>query len=137
MIARLAVKACSGVPVGGFAYLNVSIGGLKMAVGTVTGIPGLPIVTYLSSVRMPRVSSCATVFSLFALIYAISIGLQVAFVGIARETLMHAFGLITFAFIGLFLGQRFSSRIGDRTLHLAVLGLPFVAGLYTFMTGFR
>ena len=97
------------------------------------GMPGPPIMLYLTSIGIPKDMLRATAFAFFSVSYAFSLVLQSATVGVGRGVWIAAAVLLPIACVGALLGHWLSGKVGEAAFRRAVLVLLVVIGVGTLI----
>jgi uncharacterized membrane protein YfcA len=109
---------------------DLAAGIVSGALTTSLGMPGPPIMIYLSAVGLEKNTLRATILALFVVSYAGGIAMQAALAGIGPETWRLAGVMVPFALAGSACGYTISGRMSQEMFRRAVLLLLLATGLY-------
>lgn len=109
--------------------------GLLAGVGVISGVlgaslamPGPLVMAYLSRTKLSKDEIRATMISFFVFAYIAILIIQIAFIGVARETWINSGYLIPAALLGVFAGHQFSKKINERLFKGLILAILVIAG---------
>jgi len=100
-----------------------------------TGITGPPVAVILSSIRTPKekFNALISIFILFAVSYALVFYLITGL--IRKETILLALCSVPALLVGLYTGDRFVSRISQKTFTTIVYIVLIIMGIITLIMG--
>jgi len=147
---RLVVSALAGATATGFAIVlswhryrgqtrtlvlrpsrDLAAGAVAGIATGLLGMAGPPVLIYLMLARAPMTTVRATLIGFFALIYAVTLGANVIFVGLPGRDWLIALSLLPLVWIGGQIGLRVGDRLGERAAAALALTVLAVTGLYT------
>lgn len=117
---------------------TVSFGALAGAMTIALGMPGPPVVLYLSALGISKDRLRGTVLAFFALAYVTALGTRAATLGVPREVFYAAALVIPLALLGGWVGDRLSRLLDEelfRRLALALIGLTGLSALVSAWLG--
>jgi uncharacterized membrane protein YfcA len=97
------------------------------------GMPGPPVMLYLTGIGVAKNVLRATAFAFFAASYSFSLALQSATVGVGRSVWTAAAVLLPIACVGGFIGHWLSDKVGETAFRRAVLSMLVVIGVSTLI----
>ncbi len=107
-------------------FADLAVGVVAGAMASSLGMPGPPVLLYLSSQGMEKDAARSTMLTLFFFAYLGSLALQVAVVGVAARTWGVAAALLPLAALGAvgghLLARRMSQQVFERLALLLLLG---------------
>jgi uncharacterized protein len=106
-----------------------AVGAMGGAMTIALGMPGPPIVLYLTRLGVRKDTLRATTLAFFAVSYSASLLLQSAVVGVAREVWASAAILVPVALGGGWIGNRLSCYVSEEVFRRATLMLIALTGV--------
>lgn len=125
-----------GASTSGTGFRTSSVLGVGAVAGAMTsalGMPGPPVVLYLTAVRAGSVVTRATTLTFFAVSYGASLVLQSATVGVGREVWITGGLLVPVAAVGALVGHRLAGRVSETVFRRVVLTLVTSTGVYVLI----
>lgn len=109
------------------------IGGFSGLLTTSIGMPGPPLLLYLTGTNTEKASLRATTLAFYLFIYFISLLTQISFTGMNKIVWQSSFWAIPVVFIGLFLGQLLFKRINQQAFQVLTYILLLFTSIYLFI----
>lgn len=113
----------------------------KVGVGSISGIltgsmglPGPPIVLFLSCIEMTKEKFKATVIAFFALVYLSTIVLYAFSGSLTPNIFVMGISYIPFAYLGINIGKKLFNKISQHKFKKMVLALLIIASIYSLIT---
>ncbi len=147
---RIVVGAIAGTIVTGFALMlswhrwhrqtralvlcpsrDLAAGAVAGVATGLVGMAGPPVLIYLMLARAPVTTMRATLIAFFAVIYAVTLIANTAFVGMPGRDWLIAGSLLPFVWAGGRIGLRVGDRMGETAAAALALTVLGAAGLYT------
>ncbi len=111
--------------------VDVAVGAVGGVLATSLGMPGPPILLYLTAIGAHRDVIRATTLAYLILAYVAALAIQGAVVGIAPEVWTQSAVLLPVAVAGAFIGLRIARHLGQAMFRRLVLWALVVAALYS------
>jgi uncharacterized membrane protein YfcA len=110
---------------------DLAVGGVAGVATALVGMAGPPPLIYLMLGGAPMRTVRATLIGFFALIYAVTLAANAAFVGVPGRDWLIALSLLPFVWLGGRIGLRVGDRLGEAAAAALALTVLGVTGLYT------
>ncbi len=91
-------------------------------------MPGPLVMAYLSRTNLAKDEIRATMISFFVFAYITILIIQMAVIGVAKETWMNSAYMVPAALLGVFAGHQISKKINETLFKALVLLILVVAG---------
>lgn len=111
----------------------VGIGTLAGGLTTALGMPGPPLMLYLTAAGSGKDATRATSLTFFTVAFGAALILQVATGGVTRWVWITAAALVPIAAIGALLGHVLAKRVSEGLFRAAVLVLIAATGVYVLI----
>ena len=112
-------------------------GGVSGAMTVALGMPGPPIILYLTGIGVAKDAARATALCFFCAAYVASLSLQAATVGVSREVLPTGALLLPAAVLGGMAGNRLARSVNEAVFRRGVLVLLMLVGVSALFSGLR
>lgn len=111
----------------------LAVGALAGSMTTALGMPGPPLVLYLTAVGAGKQATRSISLTFFAGAYGASLILQATAVGVPKAVWITAGALVPVAGLGAWIGHILARRVNERAFHPAVLTLVGATGAYVLV----
>lgn len=108
--------------------LLASVGAISGVLGTSLAMPGPLVMAYLSRTNLGKDEIRATMISFFVFAYITILIVQVAVIGIERQTWVSSAYMVPAALLGVFFGHQISKKIDEKLFRAIVLVILVTAG---------
>ncbi len=112
----------------------IGVGLVSGAMATCLGMPGPPVMAYLSAIGQSKDEIRATLLTLFVFSYAVALALQATMVGMQPSTWWLSALLVPVALAGTVIGHLLAPRISQRAFQILVIAVLFATGTYLLAT---
>lgn len=109
---------------------DVVVGGLSGSLTTSIGMPGPPLLLYLSGTKTDKEKLRGTTLAFYLFIYFMSLSIQMIFAGSNKTIWMSSAFALPFVFIGLYFGQLLFKKLNQRHFRLFTYLLLLFTGCY-------
>ncbi len=114
-------------------FRDYLVGGISGLLTTSIGMPGPPLLLYLTGTETKKAKLRATTLAFYLFIYFVSLLTLVAIVGTNKTILFASMSAVPIVLIGMFLGQKFYKRINQSTFRIFTYILLSSTGVYLFL----
>ncbi|TFE01601.1 sulfite exporter TauE/SafE family protein [Jeotgalibacillus salarius] len=112
------------------AKRDITAGGMSGALTSSIGMPGPPLLLYLSGTDTDKAKLRSTTLAFYLLIYSISLAVQIATVGTTTETWILSLYGLPLVFAGLWAGQKLYHIINQQQFRFVTYIILVFTGLY-------
>ena len=116
---------------------DLVIGGLSGSLTTSIGMPGPPLLLYLSGTDTQKEMLRSTTLAYYLFIYLISLTIQIIFVGTNKTIWVTSGMAFPLVLIGLYLGQLLFKRINQRFFRKFTYVILLFTGIYLLIESWR
>ncbi len=109
---------------------NIIAGSMSGALTSSIGMPGPPLLLYLSGTDTDKARLRSTTLAFYLLIYTISLALQSFTVGTTLESWIYSLYGLPIVFAGLWIGQKLYNRINQTQFRMMTYIILVFTGLY-------
>ena len=111
----------------------LAVGAVAGALTASLGMPGPPVVLYLTGLGVGKTATRAIALSFFVIALGATLVLQVATVGVGASVWMSAGVLLPVAGVGSYVGSGLSKRISEAAFRTATLAVVAATGVYALI----
>lgn len=112
-------------------------GGMAGLLTASLGMPGPPLLIYLTGMGMDKEKLRSTTLTYFVFVYSLSLGIQIYFTGITRTVGYAVLESLPLVFLGIFWGQRLFKYLNQKVFTRIIYVILLITGLYLLFTNLK